>query len=149
MAIAERPIQCIQVGQRSEVERKITEEMITNFAWLSLDQNPLHMDADYARRTRFRERIAHGMLCAGFISAALAAMSGCESTLIYRQQTLRFHRPVKIGDTVRAVAEVTAVEQDGMIYAATSCRNQYSKLIIDGEAIGLADPYPYEDFREV
>lgn len=145
MSVIERTGIQIQVGQRYRVEKVVTEELIEAYSLVSSDRNPLHLDPNYARHTRFGERIAHGMLGAGLISAALASMSGCESTLIYREQTLRFHRPVKVGDTLTAVAEVVGIESNGTIHAATSCRNQRNKLVIDGEAVGLADPYPYDE----
>lgn len=98
-------IEDLEVGMEAEHRKTVTEADIEAFAEVSGDFNPVHLDEDYAQRTFFRGRIAHGMLTASFISTILGTRlpgPGC----IYLSQTLRFLAPVRIGDTVVTVARV-------------------------------------------
>jgi 3-hydroxybutyryl-CoA dehydratase len=133
----------VKVGDTAEYERKVTFEDIQDFARVSGDTNPLHRDEAYAAKTRFGERIAHGMLSAGYISAAIGTKLAPECVAVYLNQTLRFLRPVKIGDTVKAVAEVK--ETDGekrIVTLETVCYNQDGEPVVKGEAVVLLDPAP-------
>lgn len=132
----------LQVGSRAEIIGPVTAKAVKAFALWSKDGNPLHYDKDYAENTRFGIRIVQGMLVANFISGALAALAGKEMTIILLSQTLEYRRPSKVGDMIRAIAEVIAINTDGSISASTICRNQLDKVVIDGEATFLADPYP-------
>jgi 3-hydroxybutyryl-CoA dehydratase len=125
----------IHVGQRGSLSRTIGEEDIRAFADLSGDHNPLHLDKEFARRSRFGRPIAHGMLCAGIISAALGACIPGPGA-IYLSQTLRFVRPVYPGDTVTVTVEVTGYRAEkGILTARTTCTNQTGAVVIDGEAV--------------
>src|SRR3989304_4247089 len=95
----------VKVGDRAEFEKTVTAEDIQKFAEVSGDTNPLHRDPAYAAKTRFGQCIAHGMLSAGFISAALGTKLAPNCCVIYLSQSLRFLRPVKVGETIRAGAE--------------------------------------------
>jgi len=96
----------IKVGDEASLARTITEAHIVNFAGITGDMNPLHVDAEYAAHSMFKERIAHGMLVAGLISAVLGTqLPGPNS--IYLGQDLKFVAPVMIGDTIKVVATVT------------------------------------------
>jgi len=131
----------VKIGQRAEYERTITAEDIQKFAEVTGDMNPLHSDAEYAKRTRFGECIAHGMLSAGYISAVLGTKLAPHACAVYLSQTLRFLRPVKVGDTIRAVAEVKGVEDEKRIFTiATDCFNQDGEAVVKGEAVILLDP---------
>ena len=131
----------VKVGDRAEFEKKVTPEDIEMFARASGDTNPLHRDPAYAAKTRFGECIAHGMLSAGFISAALGTKLAPHCCVVYLSQTLRFLRPVKIGDTVKAVAEVKGVEPEKRIMTLeTNCFNQAGEPVVKGEAVVLLDP---------
>jgi 3-hydroxybutyryl-CoA dehydratase len=99
----------LRVGQSASLAKTITEADILLFAAVSMDTNPVHLDVETARQSMFKERIAHGMLSAGLISAVLGTRLPGPGT-VYLGQTLRFRAPVRIGDTVTATAEVTAVE---------------------------------------
>lgn len=142
----------LRVGQVFSVNQVVTEESIKAFADVSGDVNPLHLDSEYARQTRFGGRITHGMYIASLVSAALALMgerdrgrdseNGNSKTIIYRSQTIYFIRPAKIGDTLTATAEITGIDSEG-IHALTLCRNQLEKVIMQGEAVVIADPYPF------
>jgi 3-hydroxybutyryl-CoA dehydratase len=97
----------LTVGQEASLSKTVTEADIVSFAEVSGDKNPVHLDAAYAATTMFKERIAHGMLSAAYISAVFGMkLPGPGS--IYISQTLNFKAPVKIGDTV--VTTVKLVE---------------------------------------
>jgi 3-hydroxybutyryl-CoA dehydratase len=96
----------LAVGQTASLGKTITEADILMFAAVSMDTNPLHLNDEVARQSRFGGRIAHGMLSAGLISAVLGTVLPGPGA-VYVSQTLRFKAPVKIGDTVTAVVEVT------------------------------------------
>jgi 3-hydroxybutyryl-CoA dehydratase len=131
----------VKVGDRAEFEKAVTSEDITLFAQVSGDTNPLHRDAEYAAKTRFGECIAHGMLTAGFISAALGTKLAPHCCVVYLSQSLRFLRPVKIGDTVKAVAFVKGIEPEKRIVTIeTDCFNQNGDPVVKGEAVVLLDP---------
>jgi len=131
----------VKVGDRAEFEKAVTAEDIALFAQVSGDTNPLHRDAEYAAKTRFGECIAHGMLTAGFISAALGTKLAPHCCVVYLSQSLRFLRPVKIGDTVKAVAFVKGIEPEKrMVTVETDCFNQNGDAVVKGEAVVLLDP---------
>ncbi|MDT8322242.1 MAG: MaoC/PaaZ C-terminal domain-containing protein, partial [Xanthomonadales bacterium] len=99
------------IGQTASYSRHIGEREIMLFAAASGDRNPLHLSAEFAAGTVFGERIAHGMLCASLVSSAVArTLPGPGS--IYVSQSLRFLRPVKIGDELTARLEVTGKRDD-------------------------------------
>jgi 3-hydroxybutyryl-CoA dehydratase len=131
----------IKVGDRAEFEKTVTAEDVARFADVTGDSNPLHHDQDYAAKTRFGQCIAHGMLSAGFISAAVGTKLAPNCCVIYLSQSLRFLRPVKIGETVRAVAEVKGTDpQKRIVTLQTDCFNQDGEPVVKGEAVVLLDP---------
>ena len=98
----------LRIGQTASLGKTITDADILLFAAVSLDTNPVHLNDEAARKSVFGERIAHGMLSAGLISAVLGTQLPGPGTL-YMRQSLRFAAPVKIGATVIATVEVTAL----------------------------------------
>jgi len=129
----------IQVGQAAEMAKTVTEADIALFAGVTGDFNPVHIDAVEAGKSRFGERIAHGMLSAGFISAVLGTrLPGTGS--IYLSQSLRFTKPVRIGDTVTTRVEVLEViATKRRVRLATTCRNQNGETVVEGEAVVMVD----------
>jgi 3-hydroxybutyryl-CoA dehydratase len=128
----------LEVGAKASRTKTFTDEDVRSFAQVSGDDNPLHLDADYAATTRFGQRIVHGMLTAGLISAVLANDLPGEGT-IYMSQTLQFKAPVFIGDTITATVEVIKFREDKRIATlATTCINQDGKVVLAGEAVVLA-----------
>jgi len=129
----------LQVGQAAEMAKTVTEADIAMFAGVTGDFNPVHVDAVAAAQSRFGERIAHGMLSAGFISAVIAMrLPGPGS--IYLSQSLRFTKPVRIGDTVTTRVEVVEVmSPKRRLRLATVCRNQNGETVVEGEAVVLVD----------
>ena len=131
----------VKTGDRAEYERTITAEDIETFARVTGDTNRLHRDAAYAAKTRFGEPIAHGMLSAGYISAVVGTKLAPDCCAVYLSQTLRFLRPVKIGDTIKAVAEVKGIDPEKRQYTIeTICYNQNGDPVVKGEAVILLDP---------
>ncbi len=123
----------MHIGQTASVGKTITEADILLFAAVSLDTNPVHMNAEAAAASIFKERVAHGMLSAGLISAVLGTQLPGAGT-IYLAQTLQFRRPVKIGDTVTATAEVTALDPDKKRATLKTVCTVAGKVVIEGEA---------------
>lgn len=131
----------VKVGDRAEYTRTVTMGDIQRFAEVTGDLNPLHSDAEYAKKTRFKEPIAHGMLSAGYISAVLGTKLCPDAVAIYLSQTLRFLRPVKVGDTIRAIAEVEGIEPEKRtLTLKTECFNQDGDAVVKGEAVVMLDP---------
>lgn len=127
----------IATGMSAEHAKTVTEADVMQFAAITGDFNPVHVDAEAAARSRFGGRIAHGMLGAGLISAAIAMkLPGAGS--IYLSQSLRFTKPVKIGETVTARVEVVEViTGKRRVRLATTCRNQLGETVLEGEALVL------------
>ncbi len=125
----------IEVGDKASFSKTVSEIDIYQFAGITGDFNPMHVDAEYARTTFFGERIAHGMLTASFISTVLGMKLPGPNT-IYLGQTLRFLAPVKIGDTIRATVEVIEkIESKQQIRLRTVIVNQHGTTVLDGEAL--------------
>jgi 3-hydroxybutyryl-CoA dehydratase len=129
-------------GQRATFAKTITERDIYAFAGITGDFNPLHVNAEYAARSRFGERIAHGMLTAGLISAVLGMRLPGPGG-IFLSQSLKFVKPVRIGDTVTATAEVITYRPEKRILTLkTTCQNQRGESVIEGESVLLVEPVP-------
>lgn len=125
----------LQVGDTASLSKAITDDDIRAFADLTTDHNPVHLDDDFARNTKFGRRIAHGMLSASLISAVLANQLPGQGT-VYLGQTLQFVAPVFPGDTVTARVTVTKIREDKPIVTLeTVCLNQNDELLIRGEAV--------------
>uniref|UniRef100_B0SWW8 MaoC domain protein dehydratase n=1 Tax=Caulobacter sp. (strain K31) TaxID=366602 RepID=B0SWW8_CAUSK len=124
----------LSVGQSAELVRTVAEADIVAFAEVTGDNNPVHLDAAYAATTSFGERIAHGMLSAGYISAVLGTTLPGPGA-IYLSQTLKFKRPVKIGDAVTARVTVTEIDEaKARVTFATVCLVN-DKPVVEGEAV--------------
>ena len=123
----------LHVGQTASLGKTITEADLLLFAAVTTDTNPVHLDAEAAAKSVFKERVAHGMLSAGLISAVLGTRLPGPGT-IYMGQTLRFRAPVRIGDTVRATAEVTALDPEKKRATLKTTCTVGGKVVIEGEA---------------
>ena len=121
--------------------KTVTDDDIAMFASVSGDNNAIHLDEAYAATTAFGGRIAHGMLSAGFISAALANSLPGPGT-IYLGQTLSFRAPVRPGDTVTATVTVkSVVPEKRRVVLDTVCRVG-NTVVIEGEATMMAPKRP-------
>jgi len=125
----------LHTGDSDSFTKTVSESDIYLYAGISGDLNPAHIDHEYASNTFFKARIAHGMLSAGFISAVIGMKLPGPGT-IYREQNLRFLRPVYIGDTIRATVEVLEIDlEKKMVTLATRCFNQDNTLVLEGTAL--------------
>lgn len=131
----------IEVGMSAVYSKTITDADILLFSGVSGDTNPLHLDHDFAAQTRFKSRIAHGMLSASLLSTIFGTKlpgPGC----IYLSQNLRFTAPVRSGDTVLAQASVTSIEFDkGKVHFTCRC-SVGGTAVIEGEALILVPRRP-------
>lgn len=135
----------IKVGVTASFTKTITEEDISQFALVSTDVNPLHLNEDYAKKTRFGSRIAHGMLSASFISAVIGNKLPGPGA-IYLSQSLVFKAPVFIGDKITTTATVIAKKDNKEIYTLeTRCINQDDVVVTRGEAVVLFEAVKTED----
>lgn len=127
------------VGDESRAETVLSAEDVDAFADITGDDNPIHLDDEYASETMFGGRIAHGILSAGVISAAMAALPG---DVIYLSQDLQFENPVQLGDRVVATATVEAVPGGDRIRVATTASvPARDEVVISGEAVALSKPH--------
>ncbi|MGH7049479.1 MAG: MaoC family dehydratase [Acetobacteraceae bacterium] len=123
----------LAIGMTASVAKTITEADIVLYSAVSTDTNPLHLDEESAAHSLFKGRIAHGMLSAGLISAALGTRLPGPGT-IYIGQTLRFRAPVRPGDTVTATVEVTALDAERRRATLKTTCTVKGKPVIEGEA---------------
>lgn len=126
-------IEKFTLGMTETYEQTITENDIQSFANLSGDSNPVHLDENYAAGSRFKKRIAHGLLSASFFSGLFGMKlpgNGC----VYVSQSLNFRRPVYIGDRVVASVEIVKIDKPkSRLFFKTVCKVS-GKVVIDGEA---------------
>jgi 3-hydroxybutyryl-CoA dehydratase len=126
-----------KTGDTASLSRTISDDDIRAFANATGDHNPLHLDEEFAKQTRFGKRIAHGMLSASLISAVIASDLPGQGS-IYLGQTLQFIAPVFPGDTVTARVTVTSIREDKpIIKLETVCTNQRDEVVLRGEATVL------------
>ena len=124
-------------GQSASLTRTITAADVEAFALISGDENPVHLDEAFAAKTRFKRRIAHGMLPVSYISAILGAHFPGPGT-IYLSQNVSFLAPVYLGDTVTATVTVSKFRAEkGVLTLLTECWNQDGVKVVDGQAVVL------------
>lgn len=129
----------LDVGDGVRFSKVVTERDVRSFAAASGDTNRLHLDDEFAERTRFGGRIAHGTLVSGLISAALARLPGLT---IYLSQDLEFLRPVDIGDRLTADVEVVEDIGNGRYRLTTTVEGEDGEPAVDGEAVVIIDAPP-------
>lgn len=124
----------ITVGTSFSKTRTITDELIRDFARLSGDYNPIHLDEEFAASTRFGRRIAHGMISGALISALLGNEFPGRK-IVYLSQTMRFTAPVFIDDTITTTGTITKIrEEKKIVILETVCTNQHAEVTLKGEA---------------
>jgi 3-hydroxybutyryl-CoA dehydratase len=131
----------LKIGDTAEFSKTVSESDIYLYAGVTGDFNPAHINEDYAKKTFFKTRIAHGMLTAGFISTVIGTrLPGTGS--IYIKQDLNFLAPVRIGDTITARVEVVEIpEGKNRVRLKTVCINQDGTQVLSGEAV-VSPPKP-------
>lgn len=121
------------VGFKTSETIKITDKMVRQFAEMSGDFNPIHLDDDYAKTTRFQKRIAHGMILGSLISRLLNEKIG--SGGIYLAQSLKFSNPVFIDDDITFEFEIMKLHKTrGFGIVATNAKNAAGEFVLKGEA---------------
>ena len=127
------PLEEIKIGMSASYSQTVTDADIKSFAGISGDRNPVHLDEKYAEESRYKKRIAHGMMTASYFSALFGTKipgEGC----VYVAQSLKFKRPVYVDDTVTATVEVTQVDlAKKRVFFKTTCTVK-NKIVTDGEA---------------
>lgn len=125
----------LKIGDSFSISREVTDELVRKFAEVSGDFNPIHLDDEFAAKTRFGKRIAHGMLSGAFISAVLGnELKGY--TVVYLSQTLKFTAPVFIGDTVTTTSTITRIRDDkNIVTLENECTNQNGDTLVKGESM--------------
>lgn len=128
----------LEIGDRSTLTKTFSQQDVADFARISGDRNPVHIDEEFASKTRFGQCIAHGMLVSGLISAALGTQLPGQGS-VYLSQRLNFRAPVFIGDTITAEVEIISIREDKPIVTLkTTCKNKSGQVVIEGEAVLLA-----------
>ena len=130
-----KPMSELTVGMAAKISRTYDEWDIFTFAAVTGDLNPAHTDEAFAEGTPFRGRVAHGMLTSSLISAVLGTQLPGPGT-IYLSQDLKFKRPVRIGDTITATAEIVELlPEKNIARLNTTCLNQRGESVVEGEAV--------------
>ena len=128
----------LKAGDSAEITKRIEQSDIDAFADVIGDHNPVHVDEEFAKTTRFGRRIAHGMLTGSLISAVLASKLPGEGS-VYLGQTLRFVAPVFPGDEITARVTVREIREDKpIVKLETVCVNQREEIVVRGEATVLS-----------
>lgn len=147
MTAAAEGMRGFRVGDAAEFSKTLTEADVVLFAGITGDLNPLHVDEVAAQASRFKGRIAHGMLSASFICTALGMRMPGPGT-VHLKQTLSFTRPVRPGDTVTARVEIVELLERGRARISTVCTLQDGETAVEGEAlVVLPRPSPIPDGR--
>ena len=136
----------LEVGMTDVFTKTVTETDIVTFAGISGDTNPVHLDALFAQGTIFKERIAHGLLSASFISAVLGTRMpgpGC----IYLSQSLNFRAAVKIGDTVLARATISSIDPEKKRVSISTVCSVADRIVVEGEALLMVASRPVEEMQ--
>ena len=129
----------LKINDFAQISKIITEKDIIQFADVVGDHNPVHLDEEFAKKTRFGRKIAHGMLASSLISAVLGTKLPGPGT-IYLSQTLKFTAPVYPGNTISAKVTVTKIKEDkNIITLDTVCVNQNGETVVSGEAVVLVE----------
>ena len=124
----------LSVGMTASISRTVTDADITLFSGITGDTNPIHLNQTYAESTRFKGRIAHGMLTGGLISAVLGTRLPGPG-VIYISQQMQFRAPVRVGDTVTAKVTISEIIEDkARVKAVTQCFVGET-MVVDGEAL--------------
>lgn len=124
----------LTLGQSASFQKTITATDVYLYAGITGDLNPAHINKVYADTTIFKERIAHGMLTAGLVSAVLGTLLPGPGT-IYLKQDLKFIAPVQFDDTIEARAEIIEIIlEKNILKLSTTCTNQNGKIVLEGIA---------------
>lgn len=123
------------IAQSASLKKVFKSDEVMAFADLSLDNNPIHIDEDYAKHSRFGRRLVHGFFVGSLISAVFGTKLPGEGA-IYLHQEMNFRKPVFHGDEITATVTVTDIRKDkSILYFDTKCENDRGEVVIEGKAI--------------
>ena len=122
----------MEIGKTVEFSKTITEDDIKKMVEISGDDNPIHLDEEFAKRTIYRGRIAHGLLSLGLVSAALTKLFGPGN--IWLNQTFSFTKPIHAGDTLTAKLKIISIDKRKVCTVETLVYNQNDELVLEGKA---------------
>lgn len=129
------------VGQKARIEKIFSLEEVIAYAKLTGDNNPLHVDSEYAKESRFGDNIVHGMFVMGVISKILGTVLPGNGT-IYLGQDVKFKKPVYVNQKVMIQVEITQIEEErNLIYLSTSVWDTEGKCLVEGNAKVLYEGY--------
>ncbi|MCF8070410.1 MAG: MaoC family dehydratase [Desulfobacterales bacterium] len=125
----------LKIGDKVTLSKVFTEEDVMQFAGLSTDTNPIHLDDSYAAGSVFKARIVHGLLVASLFSGLIGTELPGKGS-IYLGQNLKFTAPVRIGEEVTASVQIVKIREDKPIVTLqTICANSEGQVVIEGEAV--------------
>ena len=130
-------VNTLKIGDKAQFTKQIREEEVILFAKISGDDNPIHLDEEYAKNSIFKQKIAHGFLVGSLISAVIAKDLPGNGT-IYLSQNLKFLAPVFLNETITAHIEVLDFPKGNQVLLSTICKNQDQKVVIEGTALVIA-----------
>jgi len=132
------------VGAKGSLTKTITERVVKDFAEMTGDVQPLHLDPSYGAQTRFGRQVAHGVISVGLISAVLGVvMAGPDVTVIFLGLNIKFIAPVFPGESVTAECVVTHVREDKPIVTLEAkCTKEDGSEVLAGEVTIMVDPFP-------
>jgi len=121
------------VGRKYDFSELVDDKLVRGFADVTGDHNPIHVDDDFAKKTKFGQRIAHGGILFGIISKVLAMQMPGPGT-VYLTQVINFRAPVFINDTVTLEATITELLPKNGAKISTVIKKQTGEVVVDGEA---------------
>jgi len=124
----------VKIGYKTSYTKKIEYADVYLFSIVSGDWNPIHHDESYAAKTKFKRRVVHGMLTSSLISNALALIPG---TIVLIKNSVEYLKPVYVGDTITAEAEIVEELPKNRYKVKVDCRNQNNEIVAKGECIIL------------
>lgn len=128
-------IEDFYIGQSASLKKVFKSDEVRAFADMSLDKNPIHLDEEFSRHSRYGRRIVHGFFVGSLISAVFGTQLPGEGA-IYLHQEMNFRKPVYHGDEITATVIVTNIRKDkSILYFDTKCENEKGEVVIDGKAI--------------
>ena len=137
--MAKNTIEDLKIGQFYEKEFVVTEDIGVKFAEISKDFNPIHLDSEVASKSRFKQRIVHGMLFGSYISGIIGNEFPGEGS-VYLKQDLSFRRPVYYGVPVIIRVEIEDINfEKKRLTLRTTCKNKEDELLVDGTALILLE----------
>ena len=129
-----KTVEEIQIGEKATFAKTISETDVYNFAGVTGDMNPVHVNQPYVENTFFKSRIAHGILSSSLITNVLGTKLPGPGTL-YKRQEFKFLKPVYIGDTIEASVEIVDIDKENNeVKVKTACINQKGDIVVEGFA---------------